>query len=352
MAESQITFEFCSVKWPATGCILDTAFSATLSRMSTTTRRQFAAQCVGAAAGTWLLPALARAASSGPSVKFPANPRDRVAVAAYPFREFIVGWKGWDGNTPSTVPRAQQMELKDFAAHVVEKFNVHHIEPWSPIFPTTDSKYLEQFRAAAEKAGSSVVDIAVDGRHSQYSTDAAERKASVGATNQWIDVAVALGSPSIRTHIDGGKNLKPDVGLAADTLARNAEYAAKKNVVVHLENDNPVSEDPFFIAQVIEKVKSPWLRALPDFGNSLAAHDEAFQDRAMETMFAHAYGICHVKDGEVDDQGKASHVDLEKAFASLKKHGYKGYCSIEYDAPGDPYKPTADLVEATIKYLS
>lgn len=320
--------------------------------MRATTRREFVLQSVSAAAGVGLLTTPGRAAASKPSVAFPTNPRDRVAVAAYPFREFIVGWKGWDGNSPSKTPREQQMELKDFAAHVVEKFNVHHIEPWSPVFPSTDSKYLEQFRAAVDKAGSSVVDIAVDGRHSQYANDAAERAASVKATNQWIDVAVALGSPSIRTHIDGGKDIKPDVGLAADTLARNAEYGAKKNVVVHLENDNPISEDPFFIAQIIEKVNSPWLRALPDFGNSLAAHDEAFQDRAMEVMFAHAYGICHVKDGEPDEQGKATHVDLAKTFGILKKHGYKGYCSMEYDAPGDPYKPTAELVEATIKYLS
>ena len=320
--------------------------------MSTLTRREFVGQCAGAAAGTVIFPTLARTPSSKPSVQFPSYPRERVAVAAYPFREFIVGWKGWDGNSPSKVPREQQIELKDFAAHVVEKFNVHHIEPWSPVFPSTDAKYLDQFRLAVAKAQSSVVDIAVDGRHSQYATDAAERKASVDATNQWIDVAVALGSPSIRTHIDGAKNSKPDVKLAADTLARNAEYGAKKNVVVHLENDNPVSEDPFFIVQVIEKVNSPWLRALPDFGNSLAAHDEAFQDRAMEAMFAHAYGICHVKDGEPDDHDKMTHVDLAKAFATLKKSGYKGYCSIEYDAPGDPYKTTAELIDATIKYLS
>lgn len=273
-------------------------------------------------------------------------------MAAYPFREFIVGWKGWDGNSPSKVPRDQQMELKDFAAHIAEKFNVHHIEPWSPIFPSTDPQYLEQFRAAVEKAKSGIVDIAVDGGHSQYAMDKSEREKAVTACNDWVNVGVALGSPSIRTHIDGAKDSKPDVGRCSDTLARVAEYAAKKNVVIHLENDNPVSEDPFFIVEVIEKVKSPWLRALPDFGNSLAAHDEAFQDRAMETMFAHAYGICHVKDGEVDDKGNASHVDIPKAFAALKKHGFKGYCSIEYDAPGDPYKPTAELVEATIKYLS
>jgi len=320
--------------------------------MNEKTRREFVEQVAGAMAGTWLLPALARAATSEPSVQFPAAARDRVAVAAYPFREFIVGWKGWDGKTPSTVPRSQQIELKDFAAHVVEKFHVNKIEPWSPIFPSTDPKYLDEFRKSVEKANAAVVDIAVDGGYSQYSMDSTIRQKAVTASNQWIDVGAALGSPSIRTHIDDAKDSKPDVGRTADTLGRVAEYAAKKNVVVHLENDNPVSEDPFFIVRVIEKVNSPWLRALPDFGNSLAAHDEDFSNRALDAMFAHAYGICHVKDGEVNDAGKPVRVDLAKTFEILRKHGYKGYCSIEYDAPGDPYKPTTELIEQTVKFLT
>jgi sugar phosphate isomerase/epimerase len=326
-------------------------FSGKLARMRASTRRQFVEQCAAVAAGAWLPPGLAHAANLGPIVNFPSAPRERVAVAAYPFREFIVGWKGWDGKTPSKVPLAQQMQLKDFAAHVAEKFNVHKIEPWSPIFPSTDPKYLEQLRAAVEKAHSAIVDIAVDGGYSQYALDADVRAKAVTASNQWVDVGAALGSPSIRTHIDAAKDSKPDVGRTADTLARIAEYAEKKNVVVHLENDNPISEDPFFIVQVIEKVNSPWLRALPDFGNTVAAHDEDYAYRAIDAMFAHAFAICHVKDGEVDD-GKVSHVDLARTFAILKKHGYKGYCSIEYDAPGDPYKPTAELVEKTIQFLS
>ncbi len=273
-------------------------------------------------------------------------------MAAYPFREFIVGWNGWDGKTLSSVPASRQIELTDFAAHVADRFNVHKIEPWSPIFPSTDPKYLKQLRSAVEKAHSAIVDIAVDAGHSQYAMDADEREKSVTGSKHWIDVGAALGSPSIRTHIDSAKDSKPDVGRASDTLARVADYAAKKNVVVHLENDNPVSEDPFFIVQIIEKVNNPWLRALPDFGNSVAAHDEDFAYRAIDAMFAHAYGICHVKDGEVDDDGKASHVDLARTFAILKKHGYKGYCSIEYDAPGDPYKATAELVEKTAEFLS
>ena len=322
--------------------------------MKSTTRRQFVGQCASAVAGAWLAPQLARALDgTGPNVEFPSNPRDRVAVAAYPFREYIVGWKGWDGKSPSKIPLSQQMQLKDFPAHVAEKFNVHHIELWSPIFPSTDAKYLEELHASVEKAHSSVVDIAVDAGHSQYSVDAAIREKAITGSKQWIDVAVALKSPSIRTHIDDAKDSKPDVGRASETLARVAEYAEKKGVVVHLENDNPVSEDPFFIVQIIEKVKSPWLRALPDFGNSLAAHnDQAFQDRALEAMFAHAYGICHVKDGEPDDKGNDTHVDMAKAFAILKKNNYKGYCSMEYDSPGEPYKPTAAMIEQTIKFLS
>jgi len=327
--------------------------SGTLARMKATNRREFLGHCASAAAGTWLVPGFASAAvRSVPSVKFPSSPRERVAVAAYPFREFIVGWKGWDGKSPSAVPVSRQMELKDFAAHVAEKFNVHKIEPWSRIFPSTDPKYLEQFRAAVEKAHSAVVDIAVDQEHSQYSPDPAERDRAVESSKQWIDVGAALGSPSIRTHVAGTKDVKPDVERAAETLARVAEYGEKKNVVVHLENDDAVSEDPFFLVQVIEKVNSAWLRALPDFGNTLNTHDDDYAYRAIDAMFAHAYGICHVKDGEVDEQGKPTHVDLARTFAILKKRGYKGYCSIEFDAPGDPYKPTAELVEKTVQFLS
>ena len=313
--------------------------------MRQTTRRQFLEQSAGAAAGALLAPTLLRAvAEREPSTRFPSQARERVAVASYPFREFIEGEEHKTGNPA--------MELKDFAAHVVAKFDVHRIEPWSPHFPSADPKYLEQFRVAVEKAHSGVADIAVDGRYSVYAADRAERDKAIAFSKQWVDVAVTLGSPSIRTHVEGAKGTKPNVALTADSLNRVADYGASKNVVVHLENDNPVSEDPFFLVQVIEKVNSPWLRALPDFGNSLAAHDEDYAYRGVDSMFAHAYGICHVKDGEVNEQGKAVHVDLARTFGILKKHGYKGYCSIEYDAPGDPYKPTAELIEKTVGYLS
>jgi sugar phosphate isomerase/epimerase len=276
-------------------------------------------------------------------VPFPSEPRQRIAVASYPFREFIAGSEHKQGNPA--------IELKDFAAHVIEKFQVNKIEPWTGHFPSTDAKYLEQFRASLEKAQAVIVNIAVDGEHCPYAADASEREQAIAFSRRWVDAAVILGSPSIRTNIPRAKGVQPDLQRTADSLLRVAEHASEKNVVVNLENDNPVSEDPFFLLKVIEKVNSSWLRALPDFCNTLAAKDPEYAYRAIDAMFAHAYCIAHVKSSETNDKGLTVRVDMAKTFGFMKQHGYQGYCSMEWDDAGDPYQGTAGLIETTLLYL-
>ena len=295
-------------------------------------------------AAAYLLPPSALATESGPHLHFPSEARERIAIASYPFREFIAGKDHKSGNPT--------IELKDFAAHVIAKFNINKIEPWTGHFPSTDAKYLEQFRTAVEKAHGAVVNIAVDGEHSPYAMDRAERDRAIAFSKQWVDAASILGSPSIRTNLPPAKDSKPDLERTADSLARVAEYASTKNVVVNLENDNPVSEEPFFLVKVIEKVNSPWLHALPDFANTLARYDQKHAYDGINAMFAHAYCISHVKDSEADEHGKQVHVDMAKTFGFMKQHGYKGYCSLEWDRPGDPYKGTAGLIQTTLHYLS
>jgi len=311
--------------------------------LSPTTRRRFLGQCAAGTAGVWLGSGLAHA-SSAPSLHFPVEPRQRIAVASYPFREFIAGSEHKKAN-PS-------IELKDFAAHVVEKFSVNKIEPWSGHFPSTDGKYLEQFRTSVEKARAAIVNVAVDGEHSPYAADGAEREQAIAFSKQWIDAALALGSPSIRTNLPPAKGLQPDLERTAASLLLVVEHASARNVVINLENDNPVSEDPFFLVKLIERVKSPWLRALPDFCNTLAAKDSDYAYRGIDTMFGHAYCISHVKSSETNNQGVTVHVDMAKTFGLMKLHGYKGYCSMEWDDAGDPYQGTAALIKATVQYLS
>ena len=243
------------------------------------------------------------------------------------------------------------MDLKDFAAHCADKFNIRKIEPWNRHFRSTEPNYLAEFRASLEKVRGGVVNIAVDGDHSPYAADAAEREQAVSLSKKWIDVAAAIGSPSVRTNIAEAKDSKPDLDRAADTLKRVADYGAAKNVVVHMENDNPVSEDPFFIVQLIEKVNSPWLRANPDFCNTLATGREEYAYKGIAAMFDHAYAICHVKDMETNEQGQVFRVDMTKTFGILKRANYRGYCSMEFDTHGDPYPGTSALIAQTLHYL-
>ena len=99
-------------------------------------------------------------------------------------------------------------------------------------------------------------------------------------------------------------------------------------------------------------MNSPWIRTLPDFGNTLDGHYENHAYSAIDAMFGYAYAICHVKDSIGTAQGKVVRVDLARTFGILRCHSYKGYCSIEYDAPSDPYGATVSLIDATITYLS
>ena len=285
--------------------------------------------------------------SSVPNLQFPAVPRERIAIASYPFRDFVASAHDKNSNSP-----APKMDLKDFLPHIKSKFNINKIEPWSEHFRSLDAKYLRELRSSIDKAGGAIVNIAVDGKHSPYAADKAERENAISFTKKWIDVAASIGSPSVRTNMPPAKDSKPDVNRTADSLLRVTEYASAKNILVNLENDNPLSEDPFFIVSVIEKVNSPWLHTNPDFANTLATGKTEYAYKGIAAMFKHAYSICHVKAMEADEKGQLVQVDLAKTFGILKSSNYKGYCSMEFDSPGDPYQGTSDLIEKTLQFLS
>ena len=312
--------------------------------------KKFGATATGIAVGATFSDSFAWAglpAENTPHVNFPTAARDRLAVAAWPFRAYI--------NSPTNSdrdPKKPGMDLTDFGAYVVKTFNVHGIEPYNLHFSSTTPEYLQEFKEKLGSANAHAVNIAVDQEKSLYDADRATRHAAVAYAKQWIDVAVAIGSPSVRTNIAPAKNTDPNLANAVESMKEVAEYGASRNVVVHMENDNLVSEDAFFIVQVIERVKNPYLHALPDFANSMMSGNADYAYRAIKAMFAHAYGICHVKDGDFNQNGKDYPIDLAKTFGILKASKYRGYCSIEYSGAGDPHEPTKKLIEESVKYLS
>src|SRR5260370_6670466 len=105
----------------------------------------------------------AAAVQPEPRISFPTAPRERVAIASYPFRAYLASPTNRNRN-----PAAPGMDLTQFAAEVARKFDVHNIEPHSRHFRSLDSAYLGKFREELAKANAKVVNIAVSVEESIY----------------------------------------------------------------------------------------------------------------------------------------------------------------------------------------
>jgi sugar phosphate isomerase/epimerase len=314
-----------------------------------TLRRDFLKQLATLACACCISPAdSAEAKSQGrhPYLEFPTRPRERLAVTSWPFREYIQSPanRGRKLSVPS-------MDMKEFPAMVVERFAIYHVNPLLSHFASTDPAYLESFRVAVTRARSHIVDLGLPGR-TFATSDTTIAEAAVQEGCKWIDIAAAIGSPSVRQHLSARQGQRADLDAAAIHLARLADYGEKRNVVINLENDDPTAEDPFFIVSAVEKVNNAYLRALPDFGNSIAKYGEEGNERAVAAMLKQAFNMCHVK-GAVQLDGKNYHVNLSRMFAIARQNSYRGYFSMEFDTNGgDPFTGTTKLIDETLHYLA
>lgn len=309
-------------------------------------RRGFLKGAAAAGAGLAALGGATGFAAAEPHIHFPTAPRARLSVTPWPFRAYIESPTNRDRN-----PKLPGMDLKDFAAMVAGKFDIHNINPLSWQFSSTSGSYISAFRMAVENAGSHIVGLGLGGGNF-YSPDAAVRRRSVEQAKRWIDIAVEIGSPSVRPAIDAPHSVKPNVDYCALSFGALAEYGARKNIVVNMENDDPYTQDPFFTVAVIKKVDNPYLRSLPDFGNS-AVKGAAFNARALTAMFAYAYNMSHVKNAVSGDHGKVFKVDFDRIFGISEASGYRGWYSMEYDTDfGDPFAGTRLLIKETLARLA
>ena len=306
--------------------------------MKNLTRRRFVQSALLCSA------AAALGESSGPHAVFPTEARARIAVATYPFRASIIapGNRARDPNKPG-------MDLVQFAQSIPSQFGVHGIEPLNGHFPSSEPAEISKIRAAFDAAGVHTVNIPVDARVDLCSDDPAKRDAGNAIYRRWVDIAVQLGSPSIRVWIPKCPD-PSDLAKAVQALKPTIDYAASRNVCVNLENDDPVYQSEKRVVAAIQLANSPFLRGLPDFGNSLTLGDERFNAESVKRMFAYAWNITHVKDAE-SIEGKRKTVSLGPLFTIAKAAHFRGYYSMESDTDVDPFVDTKQLIQQVLSLM-
>ncbi len=276
---------------------------------------------------------------AGPNLTFPTAPRDRLAVASYPFRKLLD-------------PRSGTQRLEQFPALVVSRFGIRGIEPLSAHFPSTDRAYLVTLKDAVAKAGAHIVNIPVNPGGSLYDRDDRKGMAAVESAKHWIDVAEFLGSPSIGAGVPGPPSQPPDASRTAQSLKTIAAGGQQKNIIVNLENDDPHAEVAFFLLKVMVDTGNSYLRALPDFCNSMVEKhgDEAFNYAALKAMFGRAYNISHAKDSERAGE-TLYRVSMKRCFQIAREAEYRGYFSMEWEGAGEPFGGTEKLIQDSVRYM-
>jgi len=306
--------------------------------MNLFTRRTFCKGAILCTAGTVFAKEM-----RSPHADFPTDPRARIAVATYPFRSILISPTNHDRDASKP-----GMDLATFARFVRSEFHVRGIEPLSLHFPSTEPGEILRLRAALDAAGMHIVNIPVDDSVELCSTNAA-RNTGNARYRKWIDIAVTLGSPSIRIWIPKCSDTS-DLPRAVDALKPTLDYAAAHNIVVNLENDDPILSSEKRILAAIQLANTPYLRALPDFANSLMGGDEQFNSKAVQRMFAHAWNIAHVKDAETIHD-KRETVSLSELFGIAKAAHYRGYYSMESDSDVDPVVDTKHLIQQSLALM-
>jgi len=200
--------------------------------------------------------------------------------------------------------------------------------------------------------------IMIDGEGSLADKDKKSRHGAVKKHHKWVIAAHELGCHSIRVNAHGEGSAQEMHEQAVDGLSRLAEFGAKHNINVIVENHGDLSSNASWLMGVIDEVNMANCGTLPDFGNFCIKRntgemyngdcvEEYDRYKGVEEMLPKATAVS-AKSYNFDADGNETLIDFEKMIELVRASGYSGYIGIEYEGN---VLSEADGIRATKKLL-
>ena len=276
------------------------------------TRRQFVATCAAGAAAAALPPRSTHAAPRG-------------------FPELA----GQIGVTTSSVDahfsptnETGKLALLDLPRFLRDELGMTVIDLNTRSLGTHDRHVIEAFRAAAEKAGTPIVNLKMNQKRadeSQYdmaSPDAATREEAMAEYRRSIDDAAILGCPYARPL---PTQHKPELERHVAAYRELADYASPKGVRMMIENYLWMEDDPDLVPKLVSMIGHD-VAVSPDTGNW--ANNEV-RYIGLERAFPFAV-TCDFKAKTLGPNGEHEMYDLKRCFDVGWASGFRGPWCIEH----------------------
>jgi len=232
--------------------------------------------------------------------------------------------------------RAGKLDNRDFAKTAKEQFGIDAIEYVNQFWmdKARDKAYVAELKKRAEDLGVKTLLIMCDNEGALGDSDAAKRTQAVENHYKWVEAAKELGCHSIRVNARSNARLPAEeqAKLAADGLRRLSEFAAPHGLNVIVENHGGLSSNGEWLVSVMKLVDRKNCGTLPDFGNfRIDMNTEYDRYQGVDELMPFAKAVS-AKTHDFDADGNETRTDYFKMLEIVvKKHGYRGYCGIEYE---------------------
>jgi len=190
-----------------------------------------------------------------------------------------------------------------------------------------------------------------------------------------IDIGAILGVKSVRHDVlyslGGHKSFDALLPILAKRVSDISEYARTKGIRTSVENHGFICQDPERVEKLYNAVESDNFGLLCDMGNFLCADADpvkAVSIVAPYAIFVHAKDF-YVKPGNTDNPGAGyfmsrggnylkgtivghGNVPVKQCLKILKKAGYDGYVSIEFEGMEDNVEALTIGLSNIRKYIA
>ena len=300
----------------------------------TNDRRKFLIGSAAAATGLWASSgANAQSESAAPTPESGARRSNPIAVSTYSYWRYRAGAK---------------LKIEDCIA-LAGEMGFDAVEILEIQMHRRDDAYLQSLKRQAFVAGLNLCGMST---HQDFvSPESEDRKANVAKTIASIELAYKLGIPTIRVNtgrwgtsrnfdeLMKNRGIEPPLEGYTDedafpwvieSLEKCLPAAERCGVVLGLENHWGLGLTPQGVMRIVDAIDSPWLHVTMDTGNFLEDPYKRLDLIAPKTVFVQAKtyyggGVWYALD-----------LDYERIAAILRRHGYRGYVSLEFEGREDP----------------
>ena len=159
------------------------------------------------------------------------------------------------------------------------------------------------------------------------------RDREIAKMKAWIDVSADLGSPAIRIFAGTApKGVEEAVarGWVVECIRACLPQAAERKVILALENHGGVVATADGMLAIGQEIDSPWFGFNLDSGNFHGEDPYAELERIAPRAVT-----CQIK-VEMSAKGRKEAADVPRLVAMMRRHGYKGFLTLEYEAAEEP----------------